>query len=151
MKKIASILFAAALGAIAPASPAMASPAGEALSLCLADNTTGRDRKDLARWIFLAMSAHPEIRNISNVSQAQRDDINRGMGKIITKLLTERCPAQARSAMEREGSGALQTAFGVVGQLAMQELMSNPEVTASVGEYVKYIDQGRMNSVFNSR
>lgn len=151
MKKLASALAVAAFAATIPAATAMASPAADALSACLADNTTGRDRKDLARWIFLAMSAHPEIRNISNVSQAQRDEINRGMGNIITKLLTERCPSQARIAMEREGSGALQTAFGVVGQLAMQELMSNPEVTASVGEYVKYIDQNKMNAVFSRK
>jgi hypothetical protein len=34
----------------------------DALSTCFADRTSGKDRKDLARWIFLAMAAHPEMK-----------------------------------------------------------------------------------------
>jgi hypothetical protein len=28
-------------------------------SSCMADSSTGKDRKELARWIFVAMSSHP--------------------------------------------------------------------------------------------
>ena len=32
----------------------------QALASCLADSTTGRDRKDLVRWMFFAIGSHPE-------------------------------------------------------------------------------------------
>ena len=44
---------------------AQSTPAGDALGRCLADNTTGRGRKDLARWVFVSMAAHPEIRPLA--------------------------------------------------------------------------------------
>ena len=49
----------------------------EALSRCLADNTSGRDRKDLARWVFFAMAAHPEIKQytVPTVRQGPRKPI----------------------------------------------------------------------------
>ena len=31
------------------------------LSTCVADNTSGKQRKDLARWVFFAMAAHPDF------------------------------------------------------------------------------------------
>ena len=40
------------------------------LSSCLAENTWGKDRKDLAKWVFLAMASHPEIRQYASADAA---------------------------------------------------------------------------------
>jgi hypothetical protein len=149
MHKIIIALVSIVIGSAMMVSPATASPASDALSSCLADNTTGRDRTDMARWVFIAMSAHPEIHNLSNITEKNREDANMMMGALLTKLLTENCPAQAKTAI-KEGGSAFNSAFGVFGRVAMQELMSNQEVTSSISGFIKYLDKDKMKSVFSN-
>src|SRR3982751_4847671 len=59
-----ALLAASTLGAL----PAIAGPASQSLGTCLADNTSGRDRKELAKWIFVAMSAHPDMKDVAGVT-----------------------------------------------------------------------------------
>src|ERR1700752_2421579 len=76
-----------------------AQPRSNSLTNCLADNTTGRDRKDLARWIFLSIAAHPEIKQYTsaNVSAAV-DQSARTMAALVTRLLTESCTKEIKAA-----------------------------------------------------
>lgn len=151
MYKIVKTLVAVIIGASFMNTAAQAGPAADALSACLADNTTGKDRKDMARWVFVGMAAHPEIRNLSNVTEANRDELDKSMAALFTRLVTEQCAPQAKLAMEKDGSAAFQAAFGIIGQLAMQELMSNPNVNASFTKFSKYVDQNKMNSAFSKK
>lgn len=68
LTKLVTIAFAVII-----TTPALAGPYTDALGSCLADNTTGKDRKELARWIFVAMSAHPEMRDLSNTTHVLRN------------------------------------------------------------------------------
>jgi hypothetical protein len=145
MKKIINVFLALIIGSALTVSSAIASPASDALSTCLADNTTGKDRKDMARWIFIAMSAHPELHNLVNITEKQRDEINKALGSMVTKLMTESCPVQAKAALENDGGEAFKAAFGVVGRLAMQELMANQEVNSSFSEFSKYMDKDKID------
>ncbi|MBS1143423.1 MAG: hypothetical protein H6R14_829 [Proteobacteria bacterium] len=146
MKKIVAILAAGIL--TAAAAPSFAGPATDALTACLADNTTGKERKDMARWVFIGMSAHPEIQSLSNVTQADREAFDRKMAAMFTKLMTENCTQQVKQARDKEGSNALKDSFEIIGKLAMQELMSNPNVNAAFTTFTKYVDQGKFNAVF---
>ncbi len=148
MKTFLTALTAIVIGSTTLASPAIAGPSTDALTACLADNTTGRDRKDMARWVFVGMSSHPEIQNLSNVTDANRDELDKLLATMLTRLMTDTCRTEAKAAMEKDGSQAFQNAFGTIGKLAMQELMSNPEVNASFSRFAKYIDQKKMNAVF---
>lgn len=150
MKKILSILAAVACTAIATPS-ALAGAGTDALAACLADNTTGKDRKDMARWVYVGMSAHPEIQSLSNVTQADREDSDRKLAAMFTKLMTENCTAQVKLAREKDGANALKDAFESFGKLAMQELMSNPNVNAAFTTFTKYIDQNKFNAVFSKQ
>lgn len=51
----------------------------DAANTCLSDSTNGKDRKALARWFFLGMAAHPEIRALSNATDASLDQANQDM------------------------------------------------------------------------
>lgn len=146
MKLLASILVCASLLA---GQAALASPATDRLSTCLADNTSGKDRKDLARWIFLSMSVHPEIRSLSSATPAVRTDADRTMGALVTRLLTVNCERQTQEVVAQEGNIGMFNAFRSLGEVAMRELMSNPDVTASVGGYVRYLDQKKLESVLS--
>lgn len=149
MKTFVTAIAAVAIGSTVAVSSALAGSATDALSACLADNTTGKDRKEMARWVFVGMASHPEITSLSNVTKANRDELDKSMAAILMRLMTESCLTQAQSAMQKDGGAALQTAFEFVGKLAMQELMSNPQVNASFSNFGKYIDQKKLNSAFS--
>lgn len=130
---------------------AQAGPKAEALGACLGDSTTGKDRKDLARWIFVAMSAHPDIKPLSNVPDATRTEADAGVAQLLTQLLTERCRAQAREAVQQEGSAGIVTAFQKLGELAMKELMSNPNVGAAMSGFERHIDRAKLDAALSGR
>lgn len=123
-------------------------PAGKAsdeLGLCFADSTTGKDRKELARWIFVAMSAHPSIRDLSIANELTRSDADKYMAKLVTQLLSDSCVAQARATVQTEGNEGVVKAFRALGEMAMREIMSNPDVLASIGSYVQYLDKQKID------
>ncbi|MBP8190636.1 MAG: hypothetical protein KBF81_03830 [Aquabacterium sp.] len=146
MKKLTS--FFALTAATIFVSPAMAGPATNALINCVSDSTTGKDRKELAKWVFVAMTAHPDIQPMSRVSETNRDELDKKLAKLATTLLTESCQMEAKLATEQEGPTSIEAAFGVLGKLAMQELMSNPSVSASFTRYTKYLDRAKFDAAF---
>ena len=116
-----------------------------ALSGCLADNTSGKDRKDLARWVFLAMASHPEIRQFASSEAATGiEESHRATAALFTRLLAENCSKQTQAAFKEGGGAAIQGAFQTLGQLAMQELMTNKDVASNMGAFEKYLDQEKL-------
>jgi hypothetical protein len=129
-----------------------AQPQIESLSRCLADNTSGKDRKDLARWVFLAMAAHPEIKQYAAHDMLQAaEEMHRQVAQTFTRLLTESCRQQTQAAFKQGGPVALQAAFQTLGQLAMQELMSDRGVNKAMGAFERYLDQNKLNQVFGGK
>ena len=146
MTKLIALTFALLL-----ALPTFAQAQDDQLGKCFADNTTGRDRKDLARWVFVSMAAHPEIRDMASPSQDVAQEASRAMGRLVTRLLTESCLKEVQAISGGEGSQAMRRAFENLGQLAMSELMSNAEVTASISGFERYIDRDKINAVLRSK
>ena len=138
------------LALLAPAA-ALAGPATDALSACLADNTTGKERKELVKWIFVSLAAHPELRDLAVATPATRERVNKGTGIMLTRLITENCPEQARRAYQHEGSQSFEAAFGVLGRLAMQELMTHPDVSTAISGFGKYIDQQKLQATLGRK
>ena len=121
-----------------------------ALKTCLADNTSGKDRKELAKWIFLAMAAHPEMKPhaAANVPAAA-DESSRTIAAMVTRLLTESCLSETKAVMRiGQLAQSMEFAFQGLGELAMQELMTDQAVSDSMGLFERYLDQKRMTDVF---
>lgn len=141
---------AAALGALAlphaPA-PAAAGPAVDTLANCLVMNTSGADRVLLIRWVVFAFAAHPEAGRAVAVDPAQVGPTNLAVADLFMALLTERCPAETRAAFQAEGQMAFESAFGVLGEVASQELTLAPEVTAAMTGFLGHIDEARLAAV----
>ncbi|MDX1739276.1 MAG: hypothetical protein R3261_13630 [Alphaproteobacteria bacterium] len=116
------------------------------LGTCLVDSLTGKERKHLAKWIYFAIAAHPEMSSYSNIKQNDRVKIDQYIGTLVTRLLAEDCASEFKSA-QKANPIALQRAFELVGQVAMQELMTNQDVQASIVSYVKYTDQNKIQEV----
>jgi hypothetical protein len=141
------------ISALLALSPLMAQAQAptDALSQCLADSTSGKDRKDLARWVFFAMASHPEIKQFTSPSlAAASEDTHKVMAATFTRLLTDACLTQTQAAFKAGGSKAIEVAFQTLGALAMQELMSNPEVSTNMGKFEKLIDQGKLSKAFST-
>ena len=150
MKRIVTSLAAFILGSAIVVS-AQAPPSIDSLASCLADSTTGKDRKDMARWVFAGMSTHPDIMSLSNVKPSDRKEMDKTLAALFTRLMTENCPAQAKEVLEKDGPKGFEAAFGIIGRLAMQELMSDPNVNASFSNFVQFLDRSKIESVFATK
>jgi hypothetical protein len=117
-----------------------------ALKTCVTDNTSGRDRKDLAKWVFFAMAAHPEMKQYADGKVAAAvDESSQKLAALVTRLLTESCVNEVRAVMKTgQGSQALRYAFESLGQLAMQELMADKTVQDTMSLFQRYVDQTRL-------
>jgi hypothetical protein len=107
--KLAALALSAALLAAASA-PVAASANIEATKACFADNTSGKDRKALGKWVFLAMSAHPEITGFSRASDADMDRSSQELAEVFMRLVTRDCVQQLRRMMAVDGSGWVRVA-----------------------------------------
>jgi hypothetical protein len=113
------------------------------LSKCLVKATTQADRVELMTWIFEAMSAHPAVRSLSTVTDAQREVANRRAAGLMQRLLTEDCRPQTVDAVRYESMGAIQQSFMVLGQVAMGGLMQDPTVAQNMQKLGTYLDGGK--------
>ena len=139
MRKILVLIILLGMSSVSWATPEV-----DALGRCLTDHTTGRERKDLARWMYLALGAHPEIKQWSQVKPADLEQTSRATAVLFTRLIADTCAADVRATLANGGTAALQLGFQVLGQLAVQELMSHPDVGASIGQFERFVDQPRI-------
>jgi hypothetical protein len=132
------------LAMLVPAHSVHGQPQASSLQACLADNTSGKDRKDLARWIFLALSAHPEMKQYVNAgAPTAADESSRTVAALVTHLIADSCPTEAKAAM-KGGGQALTVAFEGLGRLAIQELMADKSTNESLSQFSRYLDQKRL-------
>ena len=131
--------------------PVHATPTSDKLGECLVDKTTGHDRKLLARWIFVTVSVHPELHDMFVMTPQTRDTADQETANLFMRLVTVDCINETRAAVEKDGSPAMKLAFSKLGEVAMQELMSNPAVQASFGGIDRYIDRNKLRDAFASK
>ncbi len=122
----------------------------QALGTCLIDSLTGKERKQLAKWIFFAIAAHPEMSSFTNITVEERLNTDRMVGQLVTRLLVDDCAEETKAA-QKANPLAIQQAFQLVGQVAMQELMTNEDVRTAISSYASYADQSKINSLFIER
>jgi hypothetical protein len=124
-----------------------AGPYTDALSKCLVDSTSKRDREDLVRWMFSAASLHPAVAPISVVSDEQLDSVNKVIADLVVRLLTETCRPETEEALLYEGKSTIEASFAVLGQVAGQELFSSVEVSAGLAGLEKHMDKEKLGSL----
>ena len=130
---------------------AHASPNSDALGQCLSDGTSGKDKKNLAKWIFVGMSAHPELANIAKASIEDIEAAQRTVGILMTRLISETCPDEMRAVVKLEGSEGIKVAFEFLGKMAMQELMTNPEVNGAIGGFERFLDKSKIEAIIKPK
>jgi hypothetical protein len=138
MKRKVILLGVAAL--LAGASPAQASVFGDELSKCLVQKTTEADKTVFIKWVFAAMSAHPEVESMSRLTPEQRKLLTRDAGQLMGRLMTVDCRSETVAAIKADGMSVLETSFGLLGEVAMRSFMTDPKVEAGMADLTTGLD-----------
>jgi hypothetical protein len=117
-----------------------AGPYSDELSKCLVRSTTQADKSMLVQWFVSVCTLHPDVKWMSNVTDAKRAELNKNTAQIFERLLTSGCTNEARDAVKYEGTGAIESSFSVLGQVAARELFSNPSVATGLSDFGKALD-----------
>jgi hypothetical protein len=119
-------------------------PADPAFTTCIAESTTGRDRKELAKWIFYAMAAHSEIKSRVTIVDADVQANAKVIAVLVNRLLTEACLKETRAVLHGNFPSALELAFENLGKLAMLELMGDSAAKAGLNRWLEFFDQKQL-------
>lgn len=112
----------------------------EDFSNCLVEKTTSEDHFDLIKWMYVGMSGHPTLSNMSNVTDNDKEVTNKKMGVLFERLLVKDCVADFKEVYKQHGQAGIQAAFGILGEVAMAELMQNPAVTNDLMLFTEHVD-----------
>jgi hypothetical protein len=142
-----SLWAAAAAAALAGAAPVQAGPYSDELAKCLVRKTSDADKALLIRWMFVAMSASPAVREVVATSPQLRHDYALKGGGLFQRLLTEDCRAETVAALKYEGNKAVETSFEVLGQVAMRSLLGDSAVQREMTAMATSFDQPKFEAL----
>ena len=128
----------------------LAGPYTNDLAKCLVKSTSEADKNDLVKWMFAAISSHPEVKWMASISQTQREELNKNTAELFMKLLTESCKSETKQALKYEGPSTLEASFKVLGGVAARGLMSHPDVGNYIAGLDNYLDNQKLESLMGS-
>lgn len=137
-----SIMVASQTLAATPTGP-VGTPSEE-LATCLVRSTTDDDRAAIIQWVVAMLLLHPDVTSLATIPESRRHELSKQFGLLCQRLLTESCGAQAREAVKVDGHAALGKSFNVLAQSAVLRLMSDPSVASGMCEFIRYIDQEKL-------
>ncbi len=118
------------------------------LSKCLVKSASAEDHLTLVRWMFGAMSQHPALQSMTNLTQAQRDDFNRAVTALFERLTYVDCRPEAISGLKYEGGPAMVAAFNLLGQVAARDIFTDPHVGQALTAIAKYSDKAKRSALY---
>jgi hypothetical protein len=125
-----------------PATPAQAAEADvRALQECIRQSTSGRDRITSARWLVSALGSAPQLRDVARIDPDVKRDLDREMAQLFTRLMTVDCLNEAKPVWTSRDPAEMQAAGGSLGEIAMQELFTNPETASAVSAYAQFLNE----------
>lgn len=127
---------------------AHAGPFTDEMSKCLVRSTSEADKTLLVKWIYAAMSAHPDVKALSNVSLEQGIQLNKQTSVLVVRLLTQNCKTETEQALKFEGEKTFAASFEVLGAVAMQGIMANADVSAYFAGFEQQLDAKALQDAF---
>jgi len=146
MKMIA--LAVATIGTALLATPASASIYSDDLGRCLVSKTSKEDKVALVQWTFSAMSASDAVKSLTAATPAMRDKYDHITAQLFDRLLTVDCRKETIDAVKYDGASSIESAFGLLGQVAFKSLMADKSVSDSLSNFAKYLDEPRLKALF---
>ena len=128
-----------------------AGPLTDEMSKCLVTNTSEADKTLFIQWLYAAISSHPDVKSLSNISPEVGENINRRAAELLLELLTVKCKAETEQAIEFEGKSSYRTSFGLLGRVSIQELLEHPQVAQYLASLNSYFDAEKLKNIFDKR
>jgi hypothetical protein len=151
MKKAVALICAVFSVIMLSSTEAAAGPYADELAKCLVRSTTTSEKNALIKWIFAAAALHPEVKGISSVTEAQREELSKSTGRMVERLLADSCKTETQDAMRYEGPGVFQSAFTVLGQVASVGLFTDPSVSGYMADFLRYVDKAKVQGTLLSK
>ncbi len=118
------------------------------LSNCLVAATSQEDRSTVVQWMFVALSAHPDLKGFSNVSAAQKDQLDQKLASVLQKTIAEKCQAQTKAVIQNEGLQAVGESFQALGQTTGKAILNDPAVNSQLRGALRYLDLNQLAATF---
>ena len=146
MKKLISFLYIILIS-INPNS--FAGPFTDDFAKCLVTKTTAQEKTDLVKWIYVTISFHPQLSQMSNLTAEDVEMANIRVADYMTNVFAYKCNDELNQAIKYEGEESVFYAFELLGELAMGELMQDQGVTAASELFIQYVDLSIFAELFS--
>ena len=117
-----------------------AGPFTDDFAKCLVTKTTNQEKTDLVKWIYVTISFHPQLSQMSNLTAEDVEMANIRVADYMTNVFAYKCNDELDQAIKYEGEESVFYAFELLGELAMGELMQDQGVTAASELFIQYVD-----------
>ncbi len=107
------------------------------LAECMIDSMNVKERRELVKWVYFGISAHPEFREYTNISNDEITSINHNTANILSRLLIDECFHEFEDLTYNGADMA--NAFGTVMEVSMKELINNRSVYDALGFFFNYL------------
>lgn len=124
------------------------SAAANPLATCMTASLQEGDKTKMVEWLYFSMSAHPDTADYADVTRAQRIKSDKSIGALVTRLLTQDCQEEFAAAAKQDIT-TVQRSFEYLGQMALEELMSNQDVVKAIAGYANHTDLSILSSAVN--
>lgn len=125
-----------------------AGPTVDQLSDCLVKATTATDKTTVLQWTFVALSAHPELKSFSNVTDEQRNQLDQKFAQVLQRVIVDQCAAQTKAVIQAEGIQAVGESFQELGRSTGDEIIKNPAVKQQLKGVIRYVDLNKLVTTF---
>ena len=129
--------------------PTFAGPFADDMAKCLVTSTNNRDRNKLLKWMFKIYSDHPEVSYMVDLSDREKKVIDKDVADLFTRLLSEDCLDESKKAQKYEGNTVFFNSFQILGQVASQGFIGNPDVQRSMKKVYELMDYEKLNYLGN--
>ena len=118
---------------------------------CLVNKTSELDQVEMVQWIYSAMSAHPVLQPMTNISESQQNITNQRLARLYERLITQDCKTELKAlAVSGQLEQGLEAGFAYLGETAMLKLMQDPSVLQTIEGYSQYLNFERFAEALGS-
>ena len=148
MIKVIKLIICAFLLVSATSKAVNAGPFTDTFGKCIVKSTTQIEKDELIQWMFIALSNHPILKSVIDLSEGVKMKADKQIAKIVMRLFTVACITELKDAVKNEGKQAVTDAFALLGKVSMGALMTDQNVQKAMGRYVKFMDLEKLKSLF---
>jgi len=124
-------------------------PFTDEFAKCIVMKTTTQEKTDLVRWIYVTMSFHPQLMDLSNLTADDVEMANIRIADYMTNVFAYKCNEELNMAIEYEGEESVYYAFELLGEIAMTEILEDEGVSAASELFIGYIDVSIFEEILN--